>query len=609
MGVVPEGGYGIGVNPNGVYFPFIKEVTGAKRLFADMYLGHRKVNAVLPLKVTHIEGFTQPATSSSNGSDRAEMTIVDSDNSLVFDSTHAGEYRFKDWSNRFRIHEWISDDCVLRVVQHTGQNDSEDVLNYPYSQELTNAILDERVSELWPDSVTSLIVNGYPIKGDIEFIGGYNFETRLSSVNNKPGQSHTNKVFVSAAPGSGLGREEGCSGTTVYPVRAINGVKVQKGGNFIFSAKDCLWLNSPGTVSNIDGTNSISYELTNGFYLKNNCLPCCSCDDFVNTYQGIRRLYSKYETLGQRANAVRSKLTENTQRWLSQKNCRESDPVKVNLVPWRIKDDSGVKINVGICNTEPGCRGEMSLNLAFSTPTGLKGYINRDTVFSYESSGYNPEPYHIEGSWPNYNIKWINTKGQSLSKVKMDMLFTRTPDVTWNGDFSLLDGPNGNVVFTGRFVCVFQDSIVKEKYDLVVSVFWTDPEATLAYGFKVEKIVHKLIGKDIPKADMLNKTFNKLGPWYWTLSEEANSTNIKPFFLQLNYDSKKGPKKWFITKDDGSKVLVYEGMLYLKFGTTIPGVFVSKVQSNDFVKVDLTAKVNGETITNGTKSVVRSLKV
>jgi hypothetical protein len=600
MGVVAEGGYGTGVNPNGVYFPFIQEVSGAERLFADLYLGHRVTTAVLPLRVTYIKNFTQPVTEG-----RAEMTIVDANGSTVFNSTSAAEYRNKDWSDRFRIHEWISDDAVLRVVQHTGQNDLEDVLVYPSEQTLTNAILDERTAELWPDNVLSFVVNGYPVKGEVEFVGGYNFETKLNSITRSSGKAHVNKVYVSAEPGSGLGREEGCTGTTEYPIRAINGVKPRDDGSFILSPTDCLWFANPGTVSPQDRIKHIAYQFTNGLLLKNNCLPCCSCDDFVNTYQGIRKLYNTYSALGTRATNVRNQHASNVDRWLNQKDCRETDPVKINIMPFRVSDASGFKIGVGVCNIDPGCRGELTLDLNFETPPGLKGFVNKDTIFAYSGSGYNPDEYQLLGGWPNYQVKWLNARGQSMSKLKLDISFVRITELflsklSWEGMFPIHYVDDGSIAFNVRMNTWSKNNAFR-THNTFYAPFDDYPDYKVLHTESYNSLVN--LGYETNGIPFF-RVFGLGFKMYYEGITESTSSSIKPFsltpgFVDLNSN--------FISTIP--KLFAEQRALYIKPGTIVPASYDPGIKSNDYVKLTATAKLNGETINNGTKTVTRGLKV
>jgi hypothetical protein len=474
MGVVRDGGTGIGVNPNGHYFPFVKEVGGAERLFADMYLGHRVESAVLPLRLSYIQGFTQPASYSP--SNRAELIVIDADDNVVFNSHNAADYRYNEWSDRFTIHEWISDSAVCRIVQHTGQNDLEDVIDYPFEQTLTDAVLDERVSELWPKCVTKIIANGTDITGDLEIHQGYNFETSLGSIVRTGGQSRVNSVFVSAQAGAGEGLAPGCE-EAIPLVRRINqqgptagalsvsGVNY-RGGSFVLSAGACLSIIRPATfVSNYAGNKSVlemERDGNSGIMINNNCLPCCSCDDFVNTYKGIRKLYDTYAVLGNRANIVRDRYSENVNRWLAQKECREALPIKTGLMPYKLGTASGVKAVVGVCNSSGVCKGEVEATINFEvqpSDSGIGGgpyeqklfaIIHPDSVFSYVNNGIKPQRYSISGDWPEYKVKWDLLESQDLARVKFDMILSRGGIVEYNSSFDVLNRRDGDKLFDGR---------------------------------------------------------------------------------------------------------------------------------------------------------------
>jgi hypothetical protein len=603
MGVVAEGGYGVGVNPEGVYFPFIKEVSGAERLFADMYLGHYKADAVLPLRITDISGFTQPATNP------ASMKIVDALAESVFDSDDADYYRYKDWGTRFRIHEWGTADAVLRVVQHTGQNDSEDVITYPSSQTLSDAVLDERVSELWPEGLRAIVVNNQMIYNDVEFVSGYNFSTNLDSTVLTDGQAKVNSITVSAEAGKGEGQTPGCPESSAGPgatttIKRINQTEPNDKGAFHMTFNDCFNLCKPGTTSNFGEVKKITFEDPNSVLVNNSCLPCCSCDDFVYTYRAIRKLYDKYKKLGARAVKTRDTHSDNIVRWLGQKNCRESSPVKLSLIPYKMQDDSCVKVAMGICNSFEVCRGEFAVHLNFTGPSGLKGYINPNSVFAYDPSGYGADNYVLEGTWPNMIARWPVVDSQSLAKLKFDMSFSRDPKVVWDGSFSLLDGPAGNVVMEGRYSVVFQDVGLKTLYTVVGTVLWTDAKSTLKQGLKVVKVADKIYAENVPVANFMNNTYTSLGNWSWTVIHEPTSITVKPYTLHLNFDH---TGNWYAKDEKGKNKLVYSGRLYAD--TKIVPTFVSKVSDGDYVTVDIDAKLNGTTIAHGTLSETVGLKV
>ena len=612
MSVVPEGGYGVGVNPKGTHFPFIREVSGIRRLFSDMYLGHKVKTAVLPLRLSYIRGFTQPpeissssevvSSISSEAGSRAELRVVDAGDNLIFDSSE-GDYRYELWSSRFAIHEWITDSAVCRVIQHVGQHDLEDVLSYPHSQTLTNAILDERVSEIWPSQVTSLVVNGTKLTGAVTFRGGYNFSNTLSSTTITNGLARVNSVFISAEAGAGEGQVPGCPEQAAdLPIRRINQIGPDDSGSFVFSGTDCMWLNRTGSTAVAGGTRTITFDDSTAINITNNCLPCCSCDDFMNTYRGVRRIYEKFKALGLRADAVRNKHQENVDRWIVQKECREAAPIKLATIPYRINDDSCVKVSMGVCNTYDTCRGEYQVDINFSALPGLQGFINPETIYAYDSAGYKAESYTLEGVWPNFKARWPVLERQSLAKLKFDMSFTRAPQPLWDGAFPVLDAPGGNTVMTGRYLVVKDSS---SSYSIVASIFWTDVLETINRGVKVERLVSKVSVSGVPISSMLAGSFTNLGSWNWQIMSQPSSISVKPYTARLKHDAS---GIWSYKNPNTNKdVIVYTGRLYAD--TRIAPTFVSKLLAGDYIKVDVAAKLNGQPVAYGTLSETTGLKV
>lgn len=610
MPVVPEGGYGVSVNPKGTHFPFIREVSGVHRLFADMYLGHSKTDVVLPLRISQIRGFTQPSSfssseivpsESSEAGNRAEVFILDATDSVVFDST-LGDYRYELWSDRFGIHEWRTDTAICRIVQHIGQHDLEDVESYPYSQTLTNAILDERVSEIWPKKINKFKVNNTSITGDVNFYGGYNFVTTLSSTAITNGSRRVNSIFVAAEAGAGEGQFPGCPEQSEITIKRINQVTPDDSGSFVFTATDCIWLNREGTTAQVGGVRNITFNNPNSIHITNNCLPCCSCDDFMNTYRGIRRLYEKFKALGVRANSVRNTHQDNIDRWLAQKDCREAAPIKLSMLPYTVKDDSCVKIAMGVCNTYESCRGEYQVDITFNTPAGLQGFINPETVYAYDSSGYSAENYILEGTWPNFKAKWPVLEKQSLAKLKFDMSFTRSPEPLWDSTFNLLDGPNGKPVMTGKYLVMLDGA---SSYTIVATIFWTDVAETAKRGVRVERLVHKSTVSGVNMASMITGGFRNLGSWNWIMLSQPTSITVKPYTIKLKHDASGG---WTIKDPNtGEDVVVYTGRLYAD--TLVNPIFVSKVDPGDYVTLDIEAKLNGQTVAYGTLSETVGLKL
>ena len=722
MGVVRDGGTGIGVNPNGYYFPFVKEVAGAERLFADMYVGHRVESVVLPLRLSYIQGFTQPGSYSP--SNRADLIVVDADDNVIFNSNNAADYRYNEWSDRFTIHEWISATAVCRIVQHTGQNDLEDVLTYPFEQTLTDAVLDERVSELWPKGVTKIIANGTDITGDLEILQGYNFQTTLDSVVRTGGQPRVNSVSVSAEAGVGEGLAPGCE-EAIPLLRRINQVGPTEKGAFVLSASACLSVIRPATfVSNYVGSKAvleIERDGKSGVLLKNNCLPCCSCDDFVNTYKGIRQLYDRYAVLGDRANVVRDRHAENVNRWLAQKECRESLPIKTGLIPYKMGLGAGVKAVVGVCNASGVCKGEVEADITFEIPETANQYdeklialVHPDSIFSYVDNGLKPQRYALSGKWPEYKVKWDMLESQALAKVKFDMYLTRGGVIEYDSTFDILNKEDGDKLFDARvtltlrnrkeiplFTSLYQPFIDKHYnwqtksfpfahppilfYDLDFKITCPDPDTgdeMTVYRFETgysgntpDSIVKSSLpgiaivatkepstqlsfaktgippifigpgspgqggglpglnyapnpGNNFlyaytstygmhPTIEMIQSRQGRLNdtPFYVRYSLKSNSTSILPMSLWISTNDLSGNRTKLLKVDrpiyDDNKQVIgrepfFSGHVFVD--AYIPPIIQTKIYPDDYIKMNVAAKLNSDPLVNGTASETAGLK-
>lgn len=587
MGVVAEGGYGIAVNPYGQHFPFIHEVAEMPRLLADMYLCHNVESAVLPLKIKTVLNITQPPSE-----ERAEVWIVDANGSTVFLSDET-EYRVNTWSDRFTIHEWKAEDAICRIVQHNGQHDLEDVISYPSFIEPENAILDERVSELLPKTVTSLIVNGNTIKNAVEFVAGYNFKLDNTETVTTAGKARVNKVYIEAVPGYGQGQYPGCV-DTYAELKRINGVGPDANGNFVVQAKDCFWTARTGTTSGTGENKKILIGNNNGFSLRNNCLPCCSCDDFVNTYRALKKVHEIYKTISEAAARVRTNHSSNVARLEQFKLCRDSySPLSISVIPYRFKDSVCAKVAFGLCNSSEACKSTVKVNLDFSGSTDLVGRINPDSLFIYDGKGNKPTSYSIGGEWPNHYVEWNAINQQRLAQVKFDISFYKSQDLTWIGEIPLLDAPNGNFV-TKAFI-----GLIGGNFGAWIGFI---DQARFADKGIVTYIPSE---STTGAAGALNSTtFTDIGSFSIKLVDDPNPYSVNMKSLHVKYENN---TDYYATNYKRKQEIVYSGPLYADY--KIPHTPGHPITDSDFVTIQLTARTNGTVIPKGIISNTTYLKV
>jgi hypothetical protein len=472
------GGRGTGVNPEGSDYPFVDPQDDVRGLLADAFLAHEVQAVKLPLRIVWIrglgEGFGSAYASESSASDftdhDVDVVIKDANDATIFDSREADSYRQTDFGTRLRIHEWTQvDTSVCRIVQHTQFEDAEDVYSIPYIISPTNGVLDERVSQLLPRRVTSLTANFTTIRENIQLVSGYNTVlTPGDDVISVPGQglpSQTipritptlgqvsilrprQKLTLSAHAGSGLGAFPGCDDETIY-IERINAVPPDPDGDFLLSAGECYFVRQPTTVLSDSTTRATPATLKIG----NDCGPCCECVEFAHTYKGVRRLWDKFNILGDTAEDVRDLFRINLRRWSDQKECREASPLRLASAVTTVGQTLYVDISGAICNTTKACLLDLDLTIGFEwicpdvssssfapgSAVGELGEFPDCDVYSHprKPPDVGPEecntsvtrtryttrqPYKPEGSWPCYKFHWDEVdSGRSVNfKTRME---------------------------------------------------------------------------------------------------------------------------------------------------------------------------------------------
>lgn len=495
------GGRGTGVNPEGSDYPFVDPQDDIRGLLADAFLAHEVRAVKLPLRIVWIrglgEGFASSYSSQSSESSASDFTdhdvdvvIKDANDVTIFDSREADSYRQSDFGTRLRIHEWIQvDTSVCRIVQHTQFEDAEDVYSIPYIISPTNGILDERVSQLLPRRVTSLTANFTTMRESVQLVSGYNtvltpgddsisvpgqglpsaLIPRITpSFSNRPTLRPRQKITLSAHAGSGLGAFPGCDDEAIY-IERINAVPPDSDGDFLLSAGECYYVRQPDTVLADDlRTRDTPATLKIG----NDCGPCCECIEFAQTYKGVRRLWDKFNTLGNTAEDARDLFKINLRRWASQKECREGSPLRLASAVTAVGDALYVDISGAICNTTDACLLDLDLTIGLvwicdvgssessmgdpEPPINVGGQCV-EGMEDEERAGSSPsvgpqecntsvtktrirarQPYQPEGSWPCYKFHWDEVDSGRSVNFKTRLMWKKCKSQLANCDYLII---------------------------------------------------------------------------------------------------------------------------------------------------------------------------
>ena len=129
-----------------------------------------------------------------------------------------------------------------------------------------------------------------------EFIVQAGFNMSLGAVDDdatEEGRQLT-RVSVDAVPGAGFGKYLICRGSE-YLI-TMNGVAANKQGELVLNPLECYW-----PIQEIDGEiepQTASHGITGTAQIKPNevkignaCGPCCSCDDYIATYNHLHELW------------------------------------------------------------------------------------------------------------------------------------------------------------------------------------------------------------------------------------------------------------------------------------------------------------------------------
>jgi hypothetical protein len=416
--------YGSGFFPNGTDFPFVKPSTDIKGLFEDLHLCYEGEFA-LPLRVSLVSGFdaSNPANSL--------VEIRDSENALVFSTLSAIDNDISAWGSRRLVYVWRNNSAVLTVVQYSdtvieAASSSSSSSDGSSSFVPTSAVLDERTYLRDVIKVNKIKLGAVEIAGDINLVGGNNFVFNLLGATSVEGRRKVNRVQVAATPGTGTGIFPECPEDCIQGgIKTVNGVKPDSYGNISIATKECYWTGLEGTGDATDYTATTTGQID----FNNNCSPCCECNDFVKTYEGIRRLHTKFKAIGSRSMTVRGQHYANQNRWSAARTCREENSIRIFALPL---EGAKTSILVSFCNVSQVTIGPIRLEVDLSSGENLG---NIESVIWYPTDASSPTEVTPEGEWPNYIFRWESLKPGKSAKVR----FTATVLSPTDGDLILIN--------------------------------------------------------------------------------------------------------------------------------------------------------------------------
>lgn len=414
-----------------------EDVAGA---LVDFHLAYDGTPAALPLRLARLEGVGRyyeegsSASRESAGSSfgRPEVLVLGGDDAVVLDTRTLPGHRTRAWG-QYLIHEWYSDDVFasLAALPAADSGLAERV-------EPDSAVLDERTWRQPQRRVRRLIVDGHELSGRVTFLGGYNTTVGTASSDLTPADEpelaaaavfESAPVFLSAAPGSGLGRYPDCD-TDNPPIRRVNGVRPDERGNLVITGRDCVSVYRPvdeyrPPVPVEDGPHVLGWpdvalppEAT--ITVRDDCDPCCTCNDYERVALGMRRLWDQFKGIGQRLEAVRDDYLVMRDRMLALRDCLRNVPVSISA----FASNGAVDIFAVFCSTSGDCKYGVKLDLTFAHSRG-------------EVAEFSPEAYHASNPetgellendlpanhWPTLRHTWAYARPNQLLRVHVRLIF------------------------------------------------------------------------------------------------------------------------------------------------------------------------------------------
>lgn len=432
----------------GQRYPFVEPSDQLDCVIGDLHLTYRDDDNqyVRPFSFQWVYGLgTTPAVSPIGTPPHAvDVLIEDAEGRTVFDS-RTMTFTSREWGTRLVLYEWLGSDNILRMVQYASAGKDDAAVNLPVYLEPTDSRLDERSIFQLPLQLRSLRVGLDQLRGtNVILQGGYN--TALSRIvpSRVDGGRYATIVQLEFMPGFGDGRYDAGSLPPVG-IRTINGRKPNTRGNYLWDATDCYRVERPiqAVLQENPRVVQIRDHAIQNF---SDCGPCCECDDFINVYEAIRRLRDKYADLIQRAQAARDLYKSNRARFVTQRECRIADSLRLKVAP---VCPNRLDVIVGFCNNTGECIRDMVLTLAFEYEENGQSLISTcendpgetgvemdcNTTFrsgnstppskterAYRTPGH-MEPYTIGGVWPNYWAHFDAVNPGNLAAISTRFFF------------------------------------------------------------------------------------------------------------------------------------------------------------------------------------------
>jgi hypothetical protein len=244
---------------------------------------------------------------------------------LSFDYSDDANFVLLEWTfNRLEPAGFEGFDVVKLVINSNLIPD----LTFPI--EPTNAFFVEQTIQCDPIQLNSITFEDEIIKGKVLLDVGYNMEISVTAdaldiplvaaEETEQTFNRNKQVFnISAVAGAGAGTYLNCADPDAF-IKTVNGTGGSDNGNLVLNATECYWPEFLGSNLGSEFLPTTSPTIK----LRNVCGACCTCEQYYDTYEGIRVLWTKLKVAIQRLEQARSFYEGMVE--LYHQVCPESDP-------------------------------------------------------------------------------------------------------------------------------------------------------------------------------------------------------------------------------------------------------------------------------------------
>lgn len=413
----------------GVAYPFtVRQEIGC--IVLDFYLSYEDLDCglQLPFTLDWVYGLGTNVVAQPGGTPTpthdVDLVIKDESGTVVFDSTTAGTFTLVEWGNR-RVAEWKSDTQVARLVYRYDNRDDFD------THEVPQAELEPRTLNRLPKRVTALKVDVQSFQENVVFQNGFNTVFSTPAVVNKDGGRFISRLMLDVVPGSGAGRSPACDGVESV-IKTIARVKPLPGGRFILQADECYRLQLPIGIQSQDGERVAAYtgDAQNALVVMDDCVPCCTCADFVDVYRGLKAQLDKWKRTASQLEDIRNLYAENRDRWLAARACRLAHPLRLVAIT---EPSCKTMIGVQFCNLTKCCLSPVELRITVQryvdgtyVPSAPTSFSAND-VFIEGSFTKHPDRYVMAGVWPVFRATLPFLQPQASGSVRLRLCYACSP--------------------------------------------------------------------------------------------------------------------------------------------------------------------------------------